>query len=234
MDFNQTDIELILLPGRCAPPELHEKYNKAYQCWRETWLSYQGEMKQEQHLHSDGFTRQEEIMAIFYKEECVALIFCRHVDFTEAPTIHDSYFEVWPELALRKLRKDGEKILVFSQFTLNSKFRKAYLGLSWKDLLVGLCYERFIRSDCDAGATAARVQKHMEEAVYKVNGTPLFKNLPYHETQSVDLVGFYHKTVCPSTVPGIATLSEALFDKATISVETVKERHAKTAAKKAA
>lgn len=229
MDFNHEDIELILLPGRCPPPDLLQKYNEAYRCWRDVWVQYQVEMGQDKYLHSDSFTRQEEIMAIFYKNECAALIFCREIDFKEIPSIHDSYFEVWPELAIHKLRKHGDRILIFSQFTLQSKFRKAYLGLSWKDLLVGLCYERFVRSDCHAGATAARVQKHMEEAVYKVNGTPLFKNLPFHETQSVDLVGFYHSEVCPSKVEGIAPLAESIFDHATLAVNTVKKKKIKAA-----
>lgn len=229
MDMNFDDITLVLLPGQNPKAALLHKYNKAYNCWRETWLSYQTEMKQDKLLHSDAFTRQEEIMAIFYKDECAALIFCRHVDFNQDATIHDSYFEVWPEIAIHRLCKEGKRILVFSQFTLNPKYRKNYLGLSWKDLLVGLCYERFVRSDCDAGATAARVQKHMEEAVYKVNGTTLFKNLPFHETQSVDLVGFYHDTVCSSVVPGIGPLAEAIFDNASISVNTVKEKFVKKA-----
>jgi hypothetical protein len=220
MDINYKDIELIILPGRRPPENYRPQHNQAYKCWRETWVGYQQEMNQDLLLHSDSFSRQDEVMAIFYQGECAALIFCREVNFNEDATIHDSYFDVWPEIAIHKLCKQGSKILVFSQFTLQSKFRKSYLGLSWKDLLVGLCYERFIRSECHAGATAARVQKQMEEAVYKVNGTPIVKNLPFHKTQSVDLVGFYHDQVCPSLVPGIADLSDVVFKNAISLVDT--------------
>lgn len=211
MKLKPEEIELIIFPAKCPSKIFLEAYNQAYACWREVWDSFYKEMSTSEKLFSDTFSRQDEIITLFFRGECAALLFCREVDFSENATFHDSYFDIWPEEALKRLCKDGNKILLISQLSIREKFRKSYLGLSWRDLLVGLCYERFHPSDCHAAATSVRIQKRMDQSILKVNGTPLVHNLHYRFDQNVDLVGFFRDKIYPSTVPGIAQLANEVF-----------------------
>jgi hypothetical protein len=222
MDMNPEDLELVLLPGRHAPPSHREQYHLAYACWRDVWQeAYQKEMDVDKELMSDDFTRQDEVMALFYEKECAAVVFFKWVDFNETPTWQDSYFKSWPEIALQGLCRHGRKILISSQFTLNFKFRKNYLNFPWKDLLVALGIERFIHSDCDAMTGTMRLQKNMGEATYRSGGTPLCRNVDYGMGQTADLVGFFHGEVRDSIVPGIPEIVHVIFPKVTALVKPV-------------
>ena len=215
MDINLKDLELILLPGKCAPLEYKDYYLKAYQCWRSVWEdAYKKEMHVDAPLMSDDFTRQDEILALFHKGECSALVFFKWVDCKESPVKDDSYFKHWPELAFRKLCKNGHKVIVCSQFTVHFNYRKkTSLEVSWKDLLMGLLVERFRHSDADAMTGTMRVIKGMGEATYRTGATPLMKNLMYDHGEIIDLVAFYQDAVTDSVVPGIAGLVQEIFPK---------------------
>jgi hypothetical protein len=218
MELNANDLEIILLPGKNPPKQFLAKYNQAYLCWRQTWEhAFKLEMNHHEVFFSDNFTRQDEVLALFYKGECVGLTFFRGVNFAEKGTCQDSYFEYWPETSVHALCKHGKRIYVISQFTIHMDYRKNYFDLSLRDLLVGLCYERFVNTDYDAGATAVRVQKHMEQAVSKVGATTLASNMPYDFDQKVDLISYFHDKIHESTVPGIAELVNQIYPK-TISL----------------
>src|SRR5438067_2503694 len=137
MALDYKDFELILLPGKKCPAAYLSYYEKAYHCWKETWeTAFKHEMNHEQKLFSDPFTRQDEILAVFYKGICMGVTFFRWVDFSIESTLHDSYFEHWPSAALDALRRDGDRIVIISQFTLNLKTPKSLEGISARDLLI--------------------------------------------------------------------------------------------------
>lgn len=222
MEIDVSELQVILLPGKCPPKQHLDTYLKAYNCWREVWEeTYKKELKLNKYLTSDDFTRQDEILALFHKGECTALVFFKWVDSSEDPVAHDSYFKVWPELALRKLSSRGPRILVCSQFTVHSKYRRNS-SVSWKDLLIGLLVERFRFSDCDAMTGVTRLQRNMGEATYRSGAEPLMKGIPFTaEDDLVDLVGFFHDKIIDSPVPGIHELVAQIFPKVIALVKPV-------------
>lgn len=213
--MNPEDFQLILLPGSNPPEEYKSHYESAYACWRKNWEhAFKMEMGSEAWLSSDQFTRQDEILALFYQGQAVGVSCFRRVDFGLTSSKHDSYFEHWPETAIHALTRRGKRVLVISQFAIDMAFRKTFQGTSLRDLLIGLSQARFSSDTwCETGATALRIQKHMEEAVYKVGATPLVRNMPYILNQTVDLVAYFHGEVHPSSVPGIAELVSEIFPR---------------------
>ncbi len=213
MSFDIKELQLILLPGKRPPRAYTDQYLKAYNCWREVWeATYQKEMNIDVMLTSDEFTRQDEVLALFYKGECTATCFFKWVNADEVPTVHDSYFGPWPHLAFHKLRSRGPSILVCSQFSVHPKFRKNNKDLSWKDLVAALGIERFRYSDADAMTGTMRLKKNMGEVCYQSGGTPLMRGLPYGKgDEMIDLVGFFHDEVFDSPVPGVQDLVNAIY-----------------------
>jgi hypothetical protein len=211
MDIDVNELELILLPGKCPPMQYRVHYEKTYACWREVWEDHRKELGKD--LYSDEFTRQDEVLALFHKGECTALTFFKWVDFNETPVKDDSYFEIWPEMALHKLCKKGKRVIVCSQFTVHFNYRKSSLDVSWKDLLMGLLVERFRHSDADAMTGTMRLSKNMGATTYKTGAVPIIQGLVYKGEETVDLVGFYQDSVKDSVVPGIAELIKLIFPK---------------------
>ncbi len=211
--------KLILLPGKC-PPEMYKKhYVETYDCWRKTWeFAYKNELNENSFLFSDDFTRQDEIAALFYGDECAAICFFRWVDFDEGPAEHDSYFEVWPEMARHKLCREGRKVLVGSQFTLNFKYRKMVEEVHIKDLFAGLVVRRFLLTDRDVMTGTMRISKGMNTTSYNSGAQPILQNVQHTCNQEpIDLVAFYRSSINGSTVPGVNELVDRIFSK-TISL----------------
>ena len=71
----------------------------AYECWSQVWKQTFTELEGRSVLHSDDFTRQDEIGALFHGYECIALFFSRQVDLSNPLAHDDSYFSVWPREA---------------------------------------------------------------------------------------------------------------------------------------
>lgn len=223
MEIDVSELQLILLPGKCPPQEYLEYYLKAYHCWREVWEdAYKKELHQDKFLVSDDFTRQDEILALFHKGECTGMIFLKYVEATEDPVIQDSYFKVWPEIAFRKLCSQGPKVIVSSQFTVHFKYRKNNSGIPWKDLLMALIMERFRHSDQHAMTGTMRLVKNMGETTYKGGAVPLVRNIAYSsEEDRVDLVAAFQDTVTDYQSPGIPELVNIIFPRAIALVRPI-------------
>lgn len=220
MKIDINELQLICLPGRNAPKQYLPEYYKAYYCWRETWIdAYKKEMKVDSFLNSNEFTRQDEILALFYKGECAALTFFKWVDGSEMEIIkHDSYFDVWTDESLEKLMSRGSKLLVCSQFTVSEKYRKVP-EFRFKDLMVALLVERFKHSDRDAMTGTVRVAKNMGEATAKSGAVLIQRAVEYTNVagERADLVGFYQDTIVESSSPGVADIVKCVFPR-TISL----------------
>jgi hypothetical protein len=91
-----TELEFLLFtPGF---PE-HPRAALVYETWRNGWQQTLAELGVEQ-VHSDEFVRQDEVLALFRAETCIALTALRWLDRTQASGRDDSYFQCWPETAL--------------------------------------------------------------------------------------------------------------------------------------
>ena len=74
-----------LSPRRAGPLDL-PLLGSAYECWSQVWKQTFTELEGRSVLHSDDFTRQDEVGALFHGYECIALFFSRQVDSSSHPS----------------------------------------------------------------------------------------------------------------------------------------------------
>lgn len=191
------DLKVFVIPGKQVKANYIATYNQVYNMWHNVWYSAHVEEwnNKEIHMASNDFTRQDEIVSLFYKDECVGCIFFKYVSFDECTTSSDSYFRVWDDLSLKKLTKYGPRVIVCSNFTLAKKFRQSNIdGICFKDLLMSFCTLNFLHSNYDSMTGTMRRAKSMHELTYKHGAVKLLENVSYEINginDPADLVAFY-------------------------------------------
>lgn len=74
IDLNK--MEMLSFKGKNPNNDDPEKYAKTYECWRANWEhAFQVELGETGFLPSDQFTRQDEIVTLFYDGECAGIGF---------------------------------------------------------------------------------------------------------------------------------------------------------------
>ena len=183
--------------------EFHQVHNLSFKMWRETWdKTYRQDFHSNDSLASDEFTRQDDILALFYKGECAALCFFAHVDMKDESALFDSYFRPWPKNAIDGLCAEGAEIIICSQFTVAEKFRKVgpkeIENVPWKIILMGMLSKYYMDSGKDGMTGTMRVSKGVEKLTYQFGAIPLIEKLEYAagaDTTLVDLVAFFQANV---------------------------------------
>lgn len=191
-----TNIQSLINPNHCqlyifngSHPEVDNTIlEKTYFCWKNSWEHvFKYEMNQDHKIFSDDFTRQDEIVTLFYKNNCIGVAFKRKVDLSLITIREDSCFRFWPSDELDKLMKISSQITIASYFTISSEFRSKTLGVCWKTLFLSLYVENFIHSESDLMVTAARKMKSNEKLCYLLGAKPLVTSIPYktHDSKTV-------------------------------------------------
>lgn len=192
------ELTYILLPGKLPPdpeppPRVTPLYVEAFRLWKEVWAETFLELDGDDLVFSDDYCRQDLVGALFRGERCVALGFFHSVDFRLPTARQDSYFKVWTDEAVRKLLRDGPRILVGSNITVDACFRgKLEDGTRLKNLLVGLMARTFIESGHDAMAGTMRCDRGMQRAAHEFGAEPLQSGVLHHGVE-VELISFYRK-----------------------------------------
>lgn len=198
---NFDEMSVYALNGRKMnnPIELHHIYDQSFKCWYDVWRAFKvQEHSDESPLFSDEFTRQDEILALFYKGECFALTLFKSVRADDITMSLDSYFSVWSELALKSLTTRGKNILVCSQFTVSPNYRQKNIDIAWKDILFSMSIKKFLEDkNSNAMTGTMRLKKGMGKMSYHGGGTPIMQNLNYFEdgSETVDLIAFFKEEV---------------------------------------
>jgi hypothetical protein len=198
VDFKKIDVYLLKGNLRNNPKELHAIHQKSFKCWHETWNDfYNGEHHSNIKLNSNEFTRQDEVLALFYEGECFAITFFKEVNWNDSTAALDAYFNPWTPEALQGLRRDGDNILICSQFTVAKNFRNRKVDIPWKYILSGFNMLCFLDSKADAMTGTMRVKKGMGRMSVEAGATPLALSVVCkdHEDEPADLVGFFHAEV---------------------------------------
>lgn len=186
-----TAIHCVLLPGARPEPAGAKLHAAAYRCWHESWSEAFRELGKPGPLHSDAFSRQREMCALFLGEQCVALSFISPLDLEHPVARADSYFHNWTDRALTSLVRDGSRVMVNGNFTVHSIARGAAPGFSVKDVLLGLCIERFLESGAAAMTGAVRKSRNVHGLVRRWGAVTLEEDRPSGHGDLVDLVAFY-------------------------------------------
>lgn len=164
----------------------------AYECWSEVWKQTFTELEGRSVLHSDDFTRQDEIGALFHGYECIALFFSRQVDLANPFAQDDSYFGVWPKAAREAACRHGSRVWVSSNITIHPGWRRP-ANVQLSRLVCGLIIERFLISDADVLVGTMRNDRSMNTVTYGLGAQPLAHDVIHHGVP-VDLVAFYRAT----------------------------------------
>lgn len=145
---------------------------EAYRCWREVWSETLLQLDGETDVPSDEFTRQDEVGAIFYGYECVALSCFRYIDLASPMHNADSYFRIWPESARAAAAREGTRVCIGSQITVAANWRRVR-GCSLRHLVTALTLERFIASDKAAILGTMRDDRGMDKLSEGLGTRPL-------------------------------------------------------------
>jgi hypothetical protein len=201
-----------LLPGKFPPMHLNSLYEKAYECWKDVWREAFQELEGNPTVYSNDFTRQDEVSALYYKDTCIGTTFFNWLDLNSPPSRDDEYFKVWTPKALSELTRHGSRILVCSYFTLHPNGRRNSLGVSLKDVLMGLLVKRFLDTDAPAMTGTVRNNRGVNVCTYRHGAVPLELNLKLHGVD-VDLIAFYRDTAKVGDDPIVSDLVESLWNR---------------------
>ena len=191
-------LRLVCLQGAKFTERDFDDYSGAYQLWKNVWSKTFAELEGARHLNSDDFTRQDEILALFSDETCVALVCQRYFDPRNPAIWDDSYFRPWTPEARRALCR-GPRLVIGNQITIHSNYRGRSGGVSLKDLILSCFLVYHDRRGVDAITGTMRADKGMHGLAYDCGAQALERGVIFHNVP-VDIVAFFPKT-SPIRVP---------------------------------
>lgn len=213
MDSVVKKLKYVLIPGSMPEPQHLEYHQKAIKCWQEVWELAYKEVGIEKVMHTDSFTRQDYVGCIFYEDRCVALSFFRWVDSRTYEFAKDSYFSNWNREHLDMLCSRGSRIIVCSQFTVHPDARGDKLGVSGKDLLMGMIVETFMNTAADGMTGAVRVNRKVNDAGERWGAYIIERAVddPEFGPKISDLIGFFKDYISSHAKPVLADITVSLW-----------------------
>lgn len=194
-------------------PDSWGDYVQAYRIWKNCWFEVFRAIGKSYLAHSNAFTESDAITALFYKDQCAALLVYKLVDFSEEVWQDDAYFEPWPKEALALLTQKGSKILICSHYTVDKDFRKDgkfHFPFAVKDFIAGVSFKYFLSTNADAMTGNMRNAKGVQKSFYKWGATALMKDVPCNGEMS-DLVGVFRENVDLNGIPELAPQLEYVW-----------------------
>ncbi len=182
--------------------------------WKATWQETLFELDGNDYIPSDDFTRNDEIGALFYKDQPASLAFFTAFDMSHQVWRDDSFVKAWPKetLAMLSERFPGQNVLVCSYFTVAPKWRKSNAEISIKALQMGMVVKHFLGSGCESMLGAVRNNKGMNKATFEAGAEPLVQNQKLHGVD-VDLVLFERQKLLYREIPKIESVVEKLWQE---------------------
>lgn len=173
-----------------------DTYDLVYKAWLESWKATFFQLEKKTTLYSDAFTRQQEIGALMYGRECIALSGFNPRDMNLSAHRSDSCFQVWPTSIMDELANYKNGIcMVSSYLTIAEGWRKQNVDeLSIKDVLMGLLVKRFMESPADALLGTVRNNRGINTLCYRFGAVQLAQDLVHHGV-NVDLIAYYKDKV---------------------------------------
>jgi hypothetical protein len=169
-------VEFILMPSRHPVKGFEKQYHEAYQVWRSAWEKFYQDLKIDQPLNSDPYCVTDEVGAIFYQNECVAIVCFTHGNLGPKDTMKDAqWFRSWTPEALLKLKNISLDCIICSQFTVSPKFTGKDQVTRWKDVLALYACLRFENSDSGVMAGHLNGTKSMEKTCGEDNGATVLE-----------------------------------------------------------
>lgn len=176
MDQN---FKLYFLNGSFCSPKFQDVYLSAYQHWREMWRMTFRELDGADNLVSDNFTRQDEILALFDQDKCIAMVCNRLIDPALQSHQEDSYFQTWPRDIFDQIQLYNKKVVIGNQITIDPNYRKLQEGTPFKFVLMWLYHRRLLET-ADLALGAVREDKKLDQLFTKFGAEILAAHVIQH------------------------------------------------------
>ena len=188
--MNSNDLSLIFIAGNQVESQMIESYKEIFSHWQRVWSETFKEVEGSQTLFSDDFTRQDEIMALFYKTTCISIC-CHRLGNLALPSFKkDSYFKAWSDESIQALAKDGQSIIIDSQISVDPEHRKLEGGIRVIELMTCLSLQHLTQLKVSGITAAARNLRSMNQVFEKFNPVLLEKEVLLHGEET-NLYAFY-------------------------------------------
>lgn len=211
-DLFKRRLRFVIMPTRFVAEENEADLKMAYSLWKDVWDHACKEEMNCDPLFSDVFTRQSHVAVLFHENEPIVLTTLNHFDLSLRMDQDDSYFKVWPPVAVKTLKKEARTIFSCGNLALNFNYRKGSLGISGKDLIFAILVHFIKYSQADAMVAAVRLEKGMEKAAYRTGATAIAKDLPYSiPGQRVDLVSWHRDLNINKLNPEVQELAKWIW-----------------------
>lgn len=186
------DLQLIVLPGKNPGIWLKSYYEKAYFCWKKTWAAAAKTLAiPKLSEFSTDFLRQDNILCVFYRGDCLSLGFWSEYDFRLSSSFEDSALGSWCPEALLKLASAGPHVAICTYLTVSHGYKKSKQEqLSLKDLQMNILVKRFLQSEASVMGGATRNDKGINKVCLR-SGAKLLKKGVLQYGFDTDLVAWY-------------------------------------------
>lgn len=213
------EVEFLLMPAKNPEKEIEQKYQQAYKVWRSSWEKFRKEIGVHEPLFSDGFIGADEVGAIFYQGNCVALACFTYGNLSENSPLKDySWFKGWNEFALHKLKTISPNIVIASQFTVGPDYTGKNQVTRWKEILSLYVLLRFENSIADVMAGHLNLTRKVNESCGEEFGAtvldPLYPFNYYGVELPAQLVAYEREKITKmKKTKDIDALCDALWSK---------------------
>jgi hypothetical protein len=178
--MESSDFSTFFVSGNQVESRLVDKYKKIYQHWDSIWSAAFQEVNEGDRFFSDHFTRQDEIMALFYKDECISVC-CHRLANMALPSFRkDSYFQAWPDDAIAKLRSQGDQVVIDNLISVDPRFRKLQNGIKFIELMSYMSFRHLSRLKASSITAASRNARSMNSIFEKFEPMVLASDVIFH------------------------------------------------------
>ncbi len=192
--MNPSDINFkIFFPQNVQDHDLAD-FNDVYQLWYKIWVETRKEVDPDLHTPSDSFSRQDEILVIYMKDQPIGMQCHRYVDTHQSWVVSDSYFmpKLWPDEAKKSFLKLGRYQILGSHIFIDPQFRKSASGLSTKNILCSVALTHTFGSSADALIGMMRKDRGLSGLFYKMGAICVQPDVFWYQIP-VDITAFLIK-----------------------------------------
>lgn len=191
--MKQNQYRLVVINGHEVEPSLLPDYQRVYDHWNSVWSATFQEVESQKKFFADNFTRQDEIVALFDGDICIAAMCHRLMDIRMQPFQKDSYFEPWPAADYAELGAYGDKVVIANQFSVDPNYRRTTSNdMRTSELIAYLSFSHLARLPV-SGITGTTRNARSANAVFEKYPHTKLADVVYHGEET-SLYAFYpHK-----------------------------------------
>jgi hypothetical protein len=190
----------IFYPDAISLDEI-DAYNDAFELWYRVWLETRKEVDDKLATPSDSFSRQSEILVLYFGNRPIATCCHRYIDLRHRCSILDSYFSpsIWPDSVKAIVPSLGQTCLLGSHIFIDPDFRKGKSGLPIKNIVCSLSLAHVNGTKPDVFLGMTRIDRGISKVFHDSGAVSLHENVNWYQIP-VDLIAFFPKAV-PLKVP---------------------------------